>query len=102
MLHQSSYLQRDELGKTCVDICWNKLEDIVMRPTVADSGEEGSDIDDVPRDDPTIHYGLIASANQLMKGAEVRDPWQKRLVFCASRWRQQDCKTISLSHSRHL
>ena len=54
-----------------------------MRPTVADIDEDGSDADDIPRDDPTIHYGLIASANQLMKDAEIRDSLAKEFgVLC--------------------
>ena len=54
-----------------------------MRPTVADSDEDGSDADNIPRDDPTSHYGLIASANQLMKDAEIRDSLVKEYgVLC--------------------
>ena len=34
-------------------------------------------------DDPTIHYGLIASANQLMKDAKVRDQYATEMnVLC--------------------
>ncbi|GKT78695.1 NACHT and ankyrin domain protein [Colletotrichum tofieldiae] len=33
-------------------------------------------------DDPAIHYGLIASANQLMKDARIRDKLAKEGVLC--------------------
>ena len=83
ILYQSSYLHRDEPGITCIDICGNTPEHIVMRPIVADSGDGGSDADDIPRDDPTVHYGLIASANQLMKDAAIRDSLAKEFgVLC--------------------
>ena len=32
-------------------------------------------------DNPTIHYGLIASANQLMKDALIRDSVKRSCVF---------------------
>lgn len=34
-------------------------------------------------DDPTVHYGLIASANRLMKNAELRDQYaNERDILC--------------------
>ena len=49
-------------GHTCRGFCNTKAEHIVQRP---DRNEED--------DDPVIHYGLIASADKVMKDAETRD-----------------------------
>lgn len=45
--------------------------------TLVDRAERGED-----DDDPAIHYGLIASANTLMKDALVRDEMAKKGVVC--------------------
>ncbi|KAF3925690.1 Ankyrin-1 [Arthrobotrys entomopaga] len=49
-------------GPDCEVACGNDPTKLIMRP-------ERTDIED----NPSIHYGLIASANQLMKDARVRD-----------------------------
>jgi nucleoside phosphorylase len=46
----------------CAEVCSSDLVQLVWRPER--TKEE---------DDPKIHYGLVASANQLMKDASVRD-----------------------------
>ena len=56
VLYQSSFLHADS-DRLCVEVC--KTDRIVQR-SVRDS-------------DPVVHYGLIASADQLMKDAHVRD-----------------------------
>lgn len=56
----------------CSQMCANNAADVIVRAQRND--------DD---DDPTIHYGLIASANQLMKDAQIRDRLaQERDVLC--------------------
>ncbi|KAF4964161.1 hypothetical protein FSARC_7890, partial [Fusarium sarcochroum] len=62
--YQSNFVHQTSPGSdTCDDKCGADLANIVIR---TDRGDEGDD-------DPTIHYGLIASANQLMKDAILRD-----------------------------
>ncbi|KAL7919066.1 nucleoside phosphorylase domain-containing protein [Trichoderma austrokoningii] len=48
--------------KSCVDVCSDDLSNIVSRIERTEN-----------EDNPAIHYGIIASANQLMKDAIVRD-----------------------------
>jgi hypothetical protein len=47
---------------SCAAVCGNDPSELILRP------ERTKD-----EDNPAIHYGLIASANQLMKDASVRD-----------------------------
>jgi nucleoside phosphorylase len=82
VLYKSDYLHSDMSGGSCAEHCDNKPEHTVVR-TALTNNEDESDTDDVPRDDPTVHYGLIASANQLMKNAEIRDSLAKEAgVLC--------------------
>ncbi|KAI8208235.1 hypothetical protein K4K52_001492 [Colletotrichum sp. SAR 10_76] len=46
----------------CDDVCGDDTASLIVRP---ERGEED--------DNPAIHYGLIASGNQLMKDAHIRD-----------------------------
>ena len=55
-----------ENSAECTIICSKDLSDLELRD------ERGTD-----EDNPAIHYGLIASANQLMKDALVRDKLAK-------------------------
>ena len=48
--------------EACSDVCGDDPSDLVLR------GER-----DEEDDDPVIHYGVIASSNQLMKNAHIRD-----------------------------
>jgi nucleoside phosphorylase len=74
ILYKSDYLHANESGGACSVICGDKSEHVTTRSALPNNDEEDdSDSDEVSRDDPTIHYGLIASANQLMKNAEIRD-----------------------------
>jgi nucleoside phosphorylase len=83
ILYSSSYLHLDNAGSVCANLCGNKPEHIIARPALFNSNAKETDTDDIPRDDPTIHYGLIASANQLMKNAEIRDSLAKQAgILC--------------------
>jgi nucleoside phosphorylase len=83
VLYKPNYLHPEESGRACAEHCGSKLEHTLARSALPNDDGEGSDTDDVPRDDPTIHYGLIASANQLMKDAEIRDSLAKEAgVLC--------------------
>jgi nucleoside phosphorylase len=83
VLYNSDYLHPEILGGACAKHCGNKPEHTVARPTLSNHNEEEPETDDILRDDPTIHYGLIASANQLMKNAEIRDSLAKEAgVLC--------------------
>jgi len=59
VLYQSSFVHADE-ERPCPEVCG--ADRIVPRPAR-----------DTDQDDPIIHYGLIASADRLMKDAQVRD-----------------------------
>lgn len=61
VLYQSTFVHRDE-HKDCLALCGTDPMTLVIR---ADRTED--------EDAPVIHYGQIASANQLMKDASVRD-----------------------------
>jgi nucleoside phosphorylase len=84
ILYKSDYLHASESGGACSVFCGNKSEHVATRSALPNNDEEDdSDSDEVSRDDPTIHYGLIASANQLMKSAEIRDSLAKEAgVLC--------------------
>jgi nucleoside phosphorylase len=84
VLYKSDYLHPNGSGGDCSVLCGNKSEHVVRRPALSDNNEEDdSETDEISRDDPTIHYGLIASANQLMKNAEIRDSLAKEAgVLC--------------------
>jgi nucleoside phosphorylase len=61
-LHQSSVIRSSNDEANCAAICGDNPSNLILRP------ERTKD-----EDNPAIHYGLIASANQLMKNALVRD-----------------------------
>lgn len=61
-LYKSSVVHPQGDKDACADVCSDDPSNIILRK------ERGED-----DDDPTIHYGLIASANQLMKNAIIRD-----------------------------
>ncbi|KAL5084944.1 hypothetical protein Trisim1_011298 [Trichoderma cf. simile WF8] len=56
----------------CAVICGDDPSNLIER----------SNRDEDEEDDPAIHYGLIASANTLMRDASVRDEMAKRGVLC--------------------
>lgn len=60
-LYISTVIHPDSPG-TCKDLCKDDPASLVSR----NQREE-------EEDDPKIHYGLIASANQVMKNSEIRD-----------------------------
>ncbi|KAM0364012.1 hypothetical protein ACHAO7_010147 [Fusarium culmorum] len=61
-LYQSNITHPVDLEGTCAEHCGNNESVLITRPrrTAED-------------DDPAIHYGLIASADKLMKDATIRD-----------------------------
>ncbi|KAK8156171.1 ankyrin repeat protein [Phyllosticta citrichinensis] len=62
-LYKSEYTHRGpDSDAFCSDVCGNNEENFVSRP---DRQRR--------KDDPVVHYGIVASANQLMKDATVRD-----------------------------
>jgi nucleoside phosphorylase len=61
-LYKSTATHPSNSDQNCAECCGNDLSNIVVR---ADRTEED--------DNPAIHYGLIASANQVMKDARIRD-----------------------------
>ena len=61
-LYQSGVVHPQNDGASCAATCGDDPSILVSRP---ERTEE--------EDNPAIHYGLIASANQLMKDASVRD-----------------------------
>ena len=82
VLYKSDYLHSETPGGSCVEHCGSKPEHTVVR-TALSNDEDESNVDDIPRDDPTVHHGLIASANQLMKDANIRDTLAKEAgVLC--------------------
>ncbi|KAF4845436.1 hypothetical protein CGCSCA4_v006778 [Colletotrichum siamense] len=62
---------RNDLRGDCPTTCSVRSEDLVHRPLRTE--------DD---DNPNIHYGLIASSNQVMKDALKRDKLAERGVLC--------------------
>ncbi|KLJ13681.1 hypothetical protein EMPG_11394 [Blastomyces silverae] len=61
-LYQSHVVHPPESGSSCAQVCGNDQASLVRRKPRIDYD-----------DDSAIHYGLIASANQLMKDALIRD-----------------------------
>lgn len=61
-LYQSSYTHKGSDEDSCTAVCGDTDSCLVLRTDRSDD-----------QDNPAIHYGLIASANQLMKDALVRD-----------------------------
>ncbi|KAL6700186.1 nucleoside phosphorylase domain-containing protein [Trichoderma pleuroticola] len=61
-LYRSNVVHPENDSAGCQSVCGDEAEKLVSRP--ARTEEE---------DNPAIHYGLIASANQLMKDAIMRD-----------------------------
>ncbi|KAL6693628.1 nucleoside phosphorylase domain-containing protein [Trichoderma pleuroticola] len=62
ILYQSTFIHPTDSEMPCSELCGDDLSCTVRR--------EPRDDD---YDDPAIHYGLIASANQVMKDAQIRD-----------------------------
>lgn len=61
-LYRSDIVHSDATSKCCGDVADDDPSHLVLR---LERDEED--------DDPAVHYGLVASANQLMKDAPVRD-----------------------------
>ncbi|OPB39958.1 hypothetical protein A0O28_0000370 [Trichoderma guizhouense] len=61
-LYQSYVVHPENNGGSCQDVCGDDAMELVSRSMRTEE-----------EDNPAIHYGLIASANQLMKNAIMRD-----------------------------
>lgn len=71
ILYSSNFLHPDR-GQPCVGLCDTVPANRVFRPQR-----------DSPESDPVVHYGLIASADKLMKDATMRDKLAKsERVLC--------------------
>ena len=71
-LYQSRVIHPPNNDTACAEACGGDLSQLVSRPKRAKD-----------EDNPAIHYGLIASANQLMKDAIIRDKLAaERDVLC--------------------
>jgi nucleoside phosphorylase len=62
LLYRSEVVHPRNDGSSCAVFCGDDISKLILRPGRTED-----------EDNPTIHYGLIASANQLMKDASVRD-----------------------------
>lgn len=62
-LYKSEVIHPQGSGGSCADICGDDSSNLVQR----------RQRDEKREDNPAIHYGTIASANQLIKNATVRD-----------------------------
>jgi nucleoside phosphorylase len=71
-LYRSEFTHPPNNEATCAEVCGDDTSNLILRP------ERGED-----EDNPAVHYGLIASANQLMKNALARDTFAvERDVLC--------------------
>lgn len=71
VLYKSSFIHSDN-HKSCMELCFHHQDQIVARAQRDSSA-----------DDPAVHFGLIASGDQLMKDAVVRDALvEKEEVLC--------------------
>jgi nucleoside phosphorylase len=61
-LYQSGVTHPPNDEASCAVVCGDDSSSLILRPELIED-----------KDNPAIHYGLIASANQLMKDALVRD-----------------------------
>ncbi|KAL4909256.1 hypothetical protein BDW74DRAFT_174458 [Aspergillus multicolor] len=71
-LYRNEIVHPPDSTSSCDMVCGNDISSLVLRsPRTEDD------------DDPAIHYGLIASANQLMKDALIRDRLASEKTFSA-------------------
>ncbi|EQB43301.1 hypothetical protein CGLO_18049 [Colletotrichum gloeosporioides Cg-14] len=70
-LYRSEFTHPEGVSGECAAVCGVRSEDLVHRPP-------RSHDDDIP----SVHYGLIASSNQVMKDASQRDKLTRRGVLC--------------------
>jgi nucleoside phosphorylase len=72
LLYKPDVVHPEDIEHGCEEVCGKRTTDLVQRR------EREQD-----EDDPAIHYGVIASANQLMKDATIRDTVaQEKGVMC--------------------
>lgn len=71
-LYKSDILHPFENESPCAIVCGEQVSSLVSRPPRTEED-----------DNPAIHYGLIASANSLMKNAKIRDAFaEQNGVLC--------------------
>ncbi|KAH8586885.1 hypothetical protein B0O99DRAFT_469781, partial [Bisporella sp. PMI_857] len=71
-LYHSDVVHPSDTNASCMTICGNEPSKLVLLPKRTED-----------EDNPAIHYGLIASANQLMKDALIRDKLAAQMgVLC--------------------
>ena len=71
-LYQSGFTHHPNNEASCTAVCGDDPSNLIIRRKRTED-----------EDDPAIHYGVIASANQLMKDALVRDALAKEKdVMC--------------------
>ena len=68
-LYNSTYIHTS--SGSCTDVCSNDEASLVVRL-----------LREEREDDPAVHYGLIGSANQLLKDAVIRDALAEEGVLC--------------------
>ncbi|CAH0052895.1 unnamed protein product, partial [Clonostachys solani] len=71
-LYESSFTHAGSDNDSCMVVCGDDSGNLISRTERAEED-----------DDPTIHYGLIASGNQLLKDAQLRDKLAlEREILC--------------------
>ncbi|KAJ5781258.1 hypothetical protein N7457_006418 [Penicillium paradoxum] len=71
-LYRSDVVHPSRSEESCTTTCGDDSSDLVLRRPRTEED-----------DNPAIHYGLIASANQLMKDALIRDKWAAQMdILC--------------------
>ncbi|KAK5992046.1 hypothetical protein PT974_05442 [Cladobotryum mycophilum] len=73
-LYRSDILHpnNNDASSKCADVCGDGPSSLIFRPPRTED-----------EDDPAIHYGIIASANKMMKDAKIRDEMAaERNVLC--------------------
>lgn len=71
-LYQSQVVHPHGNESSCATVCGNDSNSLVLRALRSED-----------EDNPAIHYGLIVSANQLMKDALIRDRFAAEIgVLC--------------------
>ncbi|KAH7146905.1 hypothetical protein B0J13DRAFT_441596, partial [Dactylonectria estremocensis] len=72
-LYRSGVIHSGDYGTSCMTACGSDASSLVIRPERT-----------TEEDNPAVHYGLIASANQLMNDALVRDILASETDFTTS------------------
>jgi hypothetical protein len=76
-LYHPGVLHPPDDQSSCATACGNNPSILIVRPERTEY-----------EDNPSIHYGLIASADKLMKDALIRMRLRRRRTFSASKWKR--------------